>query len=343
MAALPTFSVSGSARERGRQLGDSARDRVRATWAFYRDVVFPGVDFDLAEAGHTHLAAIGGFRPEYEDEIRGLAEGSGLEPWELGVLNARTEVMHRSVYRAGGGFGECTAAYFPQSGILAQNWDWMDALEELMILVRIEREDGHQILQMTEPGILGKIGFNSAGVGVCLNILSGTATAPKVPVHVLLRAVLDASSVDEARRVVREADFGTCSHLLIGGDDGASASLELYGDACDEVDHGARLPRHTNHYVGTPRDQTGDLLLPNSHARWDRAETLLEERTPQSVARMKELLLDRDGKNAICGSWFPLGAYRLGTVCAIVMDLPAREMHITPGHPADHAFERMAL
>jgi isopenicillin-N N-acyltransferase-like protein len=41
-----------------------------------------------------------------------------------------------------------------------------------MFVQKIIRPDGHQLIQLTEPGILGKIGMNSAGVGVCLNILA---------------------------------------------------------------------------------------------------------------------------------------------------------------------------
>ena len=335
--------VSGPPQARGRQLGEELRDRVRATWDFYREVVFSKVPFDLEEEGEAYRGVIRRFRASYGDELDGIAHGSGLAPWQVAVLNARTELMHRSVYRPGGGLGECTAVYFPESGVLGQNWDWMDALEELMVLVEIEREDGHRILQLTEPGILGKIGLNSAGVGVCLNILSGTASPPAVPVHVLLRAVLDAGSLEEARCTVADASFGTCSHLLVGDDTGRSASLELWGNECVEVDHGERLPRHTNHYVATPRDQSGDVLVPNSEGRWARAEALLDDQANQTVDRMKSVLLDAEGGHAICGGWFPVGPFRLGTVCSIIMDLPARVMHITPGHPPEHAYEAVPL
>jgi len=37
--------------------------------------------------------------------------------------------------------------------------------------MRIKRNDRQEILQMTEPGIIGKIGFNNNGVGACLNFL----------------------------------------------------------------------------------------------------------------------------------------------------------------------------
>ena len=338
---MDRIRISGSPLARGRQLGEELRDKVRATWDFYGEVVFSVTPFDLEEEGAAYHDVIRSFHADYGEEISGMAEGSGLRPWQLAVLNARTELMHRSVYRAG--VGECTAAYFPDTCVLAQNWDWMDALEELMVLVEMEREDGHRILQLTEPGILGKIGLNSAGIGVCLNILSGRASPPAVPVHVLLRAVLDAPSLPAARSVIEAARFGTCSHLLVGDAEGGSLSLELYGDECVEVDHGERVPRHTNHYVGVARDQSGDPLLENSHGRFDRASELLVSAGDQSVDRMKAVLLDRTGPHAICADWTSLGPLRLGTVCSIVMDLPRRELQITPGNPRNHGFERFSL
>jgi isopenicillin-N N-acyltransferase-like protein len=70
------------------------------------------------------------------------------------------------------GPNECTSLFCPTNGILAQNWDWDKTLESLMFVQKITRPDRHQLIQLTEPGILGKIGMNSAGLGVCLNILS---------------------------------------------------------------------------------------------------------------------------------------------------------------------------
>lgn len=160
----------------------------------------------------------------------------------------------------------------------------MRRLAALMVLVEIRRDDGHRILQLAEPGI---IGLNSAGIGVCLDILSGTASRPAVPVHVLL---------------------------------------------------------HTNHYVARPRDQSGDLLIPNSKRRYDRAGELLDADEPQSVERMQRILLDREGApDSICAAYRDVGPFRIGTVSSIVMDLPRREMHLTAGNPAQHPYEAVAL
>jgi isopenicillin-N N-acyltransferase-like protein len=177
-------------------------------------------------------------------------------------------------------------------------------------------------------------------------------------VHVLLRAILDARSLGEARGAVAEARFATCSHILVGDDRGGSLGIELYGDEADFVEPRDEASLHTNHYLARERDQSGDLLLPNSRARFERgdlllpnsrarferAEALLGKTEERSLKRLQEILLDRgSAPHAICAAWTDLGPFRLGTVCSLVMDLPRREAWITPGNPRDHAYERVAL
>jgi hypothetical protein len=45
-------------------------------------------------------------------------------------------------------------------------------MRELIVVLEIRRPGFPTILMMTEPGIIGKIGFNSAGLGVALNWLT---------------------------------------------------------------------------------------------------------------------------------------------------------------------------
>ena len=67
---------------------------------------------------------------------------------------------------------ECTTLAFKNQRILGQNWDWESDIEELAVILDIETEDGHRILTMTEPGMIGKIGMNNHGVGVGLNFMT---------------------------------------------------------------------------------------------------------------------------------------------------------------------------
>ena len=92
----------------------------------------------------------------YAEEIEGIAQGAAVDPLDIYALNARSEILALPAQ-------ECTALCFPDARLLGQNWDWAQDLEELAVLMRIVRSDGHRILMLTEPGMIGKIGMNSAG------------------------------------------------------------------------------------------------------------------------------------------------------------------------------------
>jgi class 3 adenylate cyclase len=184
-------AVSGRADERGFQHGRILADRIERTVEFYTRIFGQSASV-LVELANHFKQKIREFNGEYATEIESVAEGAGLDSSYIYVLNARSELLSLKT-------NECTAIYFQKAGILGQNWDWASVLEPLTVLMRIEHPNGHVIQMITEPGIIGKIGLNSSGIGVCLNILRIKGRLDGLPVHVLLRAILDSQSIDVAK------------------------------------------------------------------------------------------------------------------------------------------------
>jgi isopenicillin-N N-acyltransferase-like protein len=54
--------------------------------------------------------------------------------------------------------------------MIGQTWDWAQRLEGHFVVMEIQFPSGHKLTQLTEAGIIGKIGFNNCGLGVTLNI-----------------------------------------------------------------------------------------------------------------------------------------------------------------------------
>jgi len=106
MNQFPHVRVEGSALDRGRAYGSQARDRVQRSVAAYRDVFADWAGWDWAtvrrEAARFE-APIAAFRPTYLDEIRGIAEGAGLDPGDVLAINVRTEVMFAAKARQAAG------------------------------------------------------------------------------------------------------------------------------------------------------------------------------------------------------------------------------------------------
>ena len=141
---IPRVRVEGTSYERGRQYGAQARDRVRRSVQAYRQVFahYAGWDWPaVRRAAAAFQAPVAGFRPAYLEEMRGIADGAGLDLADVLAINVRTEVMYAAKARqaplaARGGAlpAECSAfavAPAPQAGgqqaatLLGQNWDWL--------------------------------------------------------------------------------------------------------------------------------------------------------------------------------------------------------------------------
>ena len=182
---LPYLFLSGSPFEMGLTHGRHFKDRIKACFDFYTQSLCRSPSFDFPTWGQAYQKQVQEAFPALGEEMLGIAEGSGMAPWQIGVLNARTEIFLMVNAQR---ISECTAIGFPKERLLGQNWDWMTACEPFMVLLEIQRPGGRKLLTMTEAGMLGKVGLNNRGLGVCLNILFGNHENIGVPIHPLLRA-----------------------------------------------------------------------------------------------------------------------------------------------------------
>lgn len=341
--AFPLLRLQGSPSEIGFQHGSLLRERIRGCFDLYRSLISRFSDDDVRRFAATFRQSIAAFHPPFAEEIDAIAEGAGLEPWKIYLLNARTEIL-RALITQGALPPECSALFFRQRRILGQNWDWAPTCEELVVFLQIRYSGDKELLTFTEPGILAKIGMNSDGVGVCLNILRAPAAPRGVPVHILLRAVLESSSAGEAKSRVLSADLGTMSNLIIADATGEGLGIEIAGGAVGVYGSSASWIAHTNHYltldVDNPRAEHE-----SSYARQEALEARCARLQEGSLGEMKEILGDRsNARLPICCEYEPDDlVVEAGTVTTIVMDLPHRELHYTPGNPLRHGFEQLRL
>ena len=144
---------------------------------------------------------------------------------------------------------ECTSVWSASTRTLAQNWDWMSSLEPLTVVLDATHEDDHHVVTVTEPGMVGKVGMSSAGTAVGLNFLFSPEPLDGVPVHVLLRALLDARSSDEVEALIASAGVGRSAHVFLGTAAGTGSSIEYTGAQMWRKDSNGEPLLHTNHFV----------------------------------------------------------------------------------------------
>jgi len=332
LGKFPLIELSGTSREIGLKHGTLLAERIKKALVFYKGL-FKKTDEEILKKAAYFKEIITSFSQDYADEIEGIAEGAGLDPLWIYALNARTEILSLGQ--------ECSSLFFKKSALLGQNWDWVEDIKDLPVILKITRNN-HTILMMTEPGIIGKIGLNSAGLGVCLNLLECAKKLDGVPVHILLRAMLDSSSIQEAREHINHAQKGTASSILVADDQGNYFNVELAGDEVYEIDCTNDLFVHTNHYLG--KDINNESEFASSFARLARAQKLLSTVTDQTINNMKNILRDSTEKLPICRQFVhEPGLGLLGTICTVIMDLAKREMHITKGHPSENEFTTISI
>ena len=282
--------------------GRQARSRIDLSVATYSKLfAYCGIDW----AGAQKLAS--GYRDVIGEadaaslaEIEGIAAGAGRHVNEILALNARTEILPPSypgephpdwkkIAAAGSAHapagtpdaGECTAvaikpdASTTGSTLLAQNWDWLGMQRPALVLLRWTDADGACGLTLTEAGMLAKIGLNSHGLGVCLNILRSTDDGSRsgVPVHVLLRALLRKRSVAEAVAFAGSLAFGASSNVLCADSSGDTAALEFSPRGLEVVRGAGAALCHTNHFVA-PRAASHQASLAPSISTYPRLERI---------------------------------------------------------------------
>jgi len=200
-------------------------------------------------------------------------------------------------------------------------------------------------LTLTEPGIVGKIGLNSAGFGVCLNFLPTENLKPGIPTHILIRRLLSAKNWTDIDIILKNAGSARSANLLIANGDGSSRDLEFDGKAAYKYPGGEFATIHTNHYLATDKP-VAEFLFENSDARLTRAEVLISEADELTLELLKEILSDRlDPNHPILSSYrnVPMFSGALGTDCSIVMDLGDLKMHVRRGNNSSAPFECLKI
>ncbi|KXT16654.1 hypothetical protein AC579_8017 [Pseudocercospora musae] len=280
--------------------------------------------------------------PEYLEEMSGIAEGAGLTLEDVIAINVRTEITF-GLYDERGSDG-CTAlSWKTESGSgswLAQNWDWNPGQQENLIQLTIEQEGKPIIKMMTEAGLIGKIGLNDCGVGVCLNAIKARGMDPtRLPCHLGLRMALESRNRDEAVAKLEKFGIASACHMLIADAENGGIGLEWSSVEVRKVlQNGKGQIFHSNHWLlkheGVGQDTN---WLEDSGYRVKRIEELCKDIKEEEVGR--NVLLEKVFKDvgnwpgAICRS--AEGKSVSATLFNIIMDLNGRRAFVSVGRPVE--------
>jgi isopenicillin-N N-acyltransferase like protein len=344
---LPLVAVSGTPSECGVAYGKAAAELVAGNTANYmaRFARDAGLEPERARAAGAAFRAMTAERlPRIAAMLDGVAAGAGVPVDELYALNARTELLYGVTSAT-----ECTSIGVlderSEAGqvLLAQNWDWHPDQRPYTVLLATRDERGFEVVALTEAGMLAKTGLNGAGLGVCVNLLTTDRDGRPggVPYHVLLRAVLETSTLHEALVAVCGNPRSASINLLIGQAFGHGIPGELIDVEAVPGDAGFLHPvdgviTHANHLeTALSAHDTLKDFGSSSFFRSARARRLLGD-GPLGEKELIDVLTDHGGyPRAICrhddGS--PIEADRSETIFSVVLNLDERRLSVAAGPP----------
>jgi isopenicillin-N N-acyltransferase-like protein len=352
--------VRGDPYARGWQYGLQGRPKIHRALALYQEAFRHRAALEweaalvLARAFTRDIAA---FSPDALQEMRGIADGADVGLDAILALNCRSELMFAAAPEAPPE-GECTAfAVVPTASanghtLLGQNWDWVSFAREVCVLLEAHRDDKPDFVTVVEAGMLAKVGFNAAGLGLCTNTLvsAGDAARRGVPYHVMLRALLDAETIVDARRTLLAPERALSANYLIAHRSGEAANFETTGGGSASVritapEHGWLA--HANHFVD-PAFATSDSYIRQSPHSYTRLESMRAGLTGRGITleRLRETLRSHHSPpNGICSHPDP-GAHPMSartTVASVIADLTAGDAWIAEGPPCSTEYERYPL
>lgn len=259
----PLIEVSGTPRERGRQYGEQARARVRLGIGHYteqmgsHDLTWSQVS-DLAIRFEPMIAA---FELDYVEEMKGIAEGAGVDYAGVVLLNARTEVLKLGEREKGKGIDDgpsdgCTGVLAlpgaTRDGRLlhAQNWDWKYECAETAVVLKVLRDDGPDVLTFTEAGGLARHGMNAAGISLTANYLESDRDYRNlgVPLPFIRRKALEQSSAQAAMRLIYAVPKSCANNMMVAHCEGVAIDFECAPDETFMVFPRDGLMVHANHF-----------------------------------------------------------------------------------------------
>jgi isopenicillin-N N-acyltransferase like protein len=360
MTRLPFIEIAGPPRERGRQYGEQACERIERSIAWYSEQfsATASLSWDVVLANARRWEAlVEAYLPDAVEEMQGIAEGSGFRYEEILALNGRGELS------SGNPFAEehegCSSySILPEAAgdghaYCGQNWDWRSAILDTVVMLRIEQPGLPTILMQVEAGQVGRQGANSAGIGLNANGL-GARFGSKLgmPQPYIRRKILNAWDLNEALEAVFRSQQALCTNLLFSHRDGFAIDLETTPGR-----HGWGYPTdgvlvHTNHFrYFVPKQIEGSYryVSPDSLYRAERIERVLarsrEAVTGEAMrALIREALSDHFGyPDSVCNHrngndpWWDQNE----TVASSIVDLTTGEYWIAHGRPCENDYERL--
>ena len=345
---LSVTELTGSHHEVGAEHGRIHRHLIKRGIEVYGQLFqdFVGIRWEDARDRACHFEAqiAQGF-PEILEEMNGIAWGADVDFIDILTLNCRSEI---ALTQASGG---CSAFSLQRHGTqwLAQNWDWRHDQLDNVVALHIRGDGRPALVSIGEAGMVGKVGLNDRGIGVCLNAIRSQTCGVGLPIHIALRKILECDDMPSALAVATHDRVCSPAHFLLasaqlGNEGGQAVGLEVQPGEPGRIEPRNGIVTHTNHlYAEDTPCPVQDFPRTDSRPRLCRLDTLLHDELPPDAdideARLFDILSDHQGTPlSICRHFNPdhPAEERMETLFSVVMNLSERRLTLRHGKPCEN-------
>lgn len=323
---FPYIEIQGSHEKVGNAIGEMFRVQIRRHLAKIKARV-PNCQSFINQTS-SYLDTVRRFFPEVFNELKGVAQGAGIECQEYMLMNA-SELLVCDYHE------HCTTAvsFGPDGAVIGHNEDWLDdEMENLYILKATIGEVSFLCLDYATylPGSAASM--NSWGLVQCINDLSQKPHAG-VPKYVLARAVLSCKTLQEAEALVAKTPRASgFNHVLVQGGEVWNFEIASEDLAVERISGRAFI--HTNHVLSQKMKPYETGASASSLARYQRAKELITN--DMTVTKMQALLSDtQNSRYPICRPAETLGS--------VIIVPEKREMYVCCGHPCAGTYKKYTL
>ena len=357
---IPQITLTGTPYEKGFRHGSQCREQVLCSLTTYRERYAAQRNLTWEEARRIAARFVPVFEGNYAvytQEMRGIADGAGLDFEDILTLNLRSEILYTGLRDLPEDALECTAfSVVPPAAadgavLAGQTWDYTRRQRQASFIARFPAEGKRPaMLLFLEGGMVGGKGINAAGLCMTLNALHTKRAAVGVPLHVRMRTVLEQSTLSAAYGKATVGPIPVAACLIITHRDGLSLGLELDPAGVDVLQPEDGVLVHTNHFVGP------QMILNHAHnsagstyIRYQRATQLLKGRKGITQADLEAMTRDHKGwPTSICAHPAPdTPAERLAsagsTNYAFVADLSQGRLRFVMGSPCEGEYEDIEI
>ncbi len=254
---LRVLELQGTPYERGKIHGQTLKMEIQELIKLWKADIEKSYSIP-AETFIRKLLEVSDFQPAIErwtpgllDEVRGIADGAGVDFQTMYAFQLidETWVMSEDL-----GLAKCTTIGAGKRGdtpaLVAQNLDIPSFYHGFQTVLRIRGSiDEPEALVFTIPGIVAANGLNERSIGVCVNAVTQLAYSAKgLPVAFLIRGILRQKTYADAVRFLKKIQPAAPQNYVIGGPAAVASFERSAGQTVEFVPFkDAEFTYHTNH------------------------------------------------------------------------------------------------